>query len=507
VRELLLGLDVGTTATKALLLDRSGDEVASASCGYGLITPQDGWVEQEPEELWRGVVTACRSVQARAGISGRAGDPGRIVAIGLSSQGGTTIPVGASGLPIHNAFSWMDQRAHEQGRRMREQVGAEFVYRTTGWRLGSGLPLQHIAWLREHRAEVFSATRQFLFVNDFVTQRLTGRQCTNPSDAGITQLLNLDTGDWDRRLLELAGVRLEQLSPVRPSGYPVGRLTVEASAATGLPQDALVVNGAHDQYCAAVGAGVMLPGQVLLSCGTAWVILAVPESKEVGLECGMGVSHHAIGARWGALRSMAGVGTSLDWFLENAWGGKVGGEGRTNLYEAANRAVAQSPPGARGIHFFPLSGGHGVAHGRSSGGGFVGLSLAHSREDMTRAVMEGIALELRWLLQEMDQSGLHVAELTMVGGAAESPVWPQIVADASGIPVALPSSKQAASRGAAILAGVGAGIFADAEAGFAAFGGQESRLEPIARHRDVYDDAFRGYQELYDLLAYRREGA
>jgi sugar (pentulose or hexulose) kinase len=394
----------------------------------------------------------------------------------------------------------MDHRAGEQAQRVRDQFGAEFVHHTTGWHLGGGLPLLHIAWFRENCPEAFAATRQFLFVNDFVVQRLTGRLCTNPSDAGITQLLNLDTADWDERLLTFAGAGRDQVSPVQPSGHAVGRLTATASEATGLSQDVLVVNGAHDQYCAAVGAGVTQPGQVLLSCGTAWVILAVPEDKEAALQSGMAVSHHAVEDRWGAIRSMGGVGTSLEWLLDQVWGARDPSEGRGDLYEAVNRAAAQCPPGAGGLFFFPLAGGHGLTFGRS-GGGFLGLSLAHTRADMTRAVMEGIAFELCWVIGEMRQAGLGVAELTMVGGAAESPVWPQIVADVTGVPVALPSSRQAAGRGAAILAGVGAGLFAGPEAGFAAFGGQETRLVPDQAHRALYDKRFGTYQDLYDVLA------
>ncbi len=450
-------------------------------------------MEQDPEDLWRGVVSTCRSVAQQAG-----GDT-RIIALGLSSQAGTAIPVGVDGQPTHPAFSWMDHRAGEQAQRVRDQFGADSIHRTTGWRLGGGLPLLLIAWFRENCPEAFAATRQFLFVNDFVVQRLTGRLCMNPSDAGITQLLNLDTGDWDDRLLEFAGARRDQMSPVQPSGYPVGRLTDEASEETGLPRDVLVVNGAHDQYCAAVGAGVTRAGQVLLSCGTAWVVLAVPEHKETALESGMAVSHHAVEGRWGAIRSMGGVGTSLEWLIDNVWGGSGAGDGRSGLYEAVNRAVAQSPPGAGGLYFCPLTGGHGVAFART-GGGFVGLSLAHTRADMARAVMEGIAYELRWVVQEMQEAGLHVAEMTMVGGAAESPAWPQIVADVVGVPVALPSSKQAAGRGAAILGGVGAGRFADPEAGFAAFGGQETRLAPDPGVSSVYDEGFRAFQDYYEVM-------
>jgi xylulokinase len=494
--DLLLGLDVGTTATKALLFDLQGGVVASASYEYGLSTPQETWVEQDPEDLWRGVVETSRSVAAQA----RPGD--RIVALAQSSQGGTTIPIGADGQPTYPAISWMDGRAAEQAAQVRDEPGPDFIKGLTGWPVMDGLPLLHIRWLAQHDPKILAATRYFLFVNDYITHRLTGRLSMNPADASITQLMDISKATWDQRLLDIAGITESQISPLHPSGYAVGPLTAGASAATGLPQDVLVVNGAHDQYCAAVGAGVTRPGSMLLSCGTAWVLLAVPESLEVGLQTGMAVSCHAVEGRWGIMLAMGGVGTALEWLLENVWRGKEPGLNRSGMYDAVNRAAAQSPAGVQGLRFFPLAGGHSATIGTNRGG-FVGLSLAHTRGDMARAVMEGVAFELRWALAEISSAGVHVDELKMVGGAAESPIWPQIVADVTGLPVALPTLRQAASRGAAILAGVGAGVFADAEAGFAAFRGQETRLVPSVQHRALYDDAFRDYQELCELLASR----
>jgi xylulokinase len=489
----LLGLDVGTTATKALLFDLSGKAVATASYGYGLITPREGWVEQDPEELWRGVTETCRSLASRL-------DPGdRVLALSQASQGATTIPADAAGHPIGNAISWMDQRAHEQADGARATWGEAFLHTTTGWPVFDGLPLQHIAWLRECRPAEYAAARFFLFVNDFIGLRLTAQRCMNPSDASITQLFNIAEGDWDRRLLESVGIARDQLSPLHPSGHVIGRLTAAASDATGLPADVLVVNGAHDQYCAAVGTGVTRPGLVLLSCGTAWVILAVPESREAGLRSGMAISRHAIDGRWGAVRSLGGVGTSLEWFLDNVWRGDSSGAAREGLYDAVNAGAGRSPAGAKGLLFYPLAGGHGVGIGASRGG-FAGLTLAHGRDDMARAVMEGIACELRWALEEICDAGIEVDELKMVGGASRSAVWPRIVADITGIPVAMPAVSQAAGFGAAILAGVGAGLFPDAEAGRFGSQGAETRLEPEPDACCCYDDLFARYRSAWPVM-------
>lgn len=492
--DLLIGLDVGTTATKALLFDIKGQVLAEASRGYGLLTPRPGWVEQDPEEIWRAVVETLRSLSARCGPAKR------VLALAQSSQGGTTIPVDAAGLPVHLALSWMDQRSNDEAARLQEIWDAESIRALTGWQLVSGLPLLHIAWLRTHRPVEFAATSRFLFVNDFIGCRLTGLLGMNPSDASITQLMNLATGDWDEQLLDWAGIERGQLSPIRPSAAALGRLTREAAAATGLSRDMLVINGAHDQYCAAVGTGVTRPGRMLLSCGTAWVLLAVPEDLTAGLSSGMAISRHAVEGRYGAIRSLGAVGASLEWLLDQVWRGTGLGEARDRLYATINHAVARIPPGSAGALFLPLTGGHASGFGPANGG-FLNLSINHTRDHMTRAVMEGIACELRWAVEEIRAKGIVVTELTMVGGAAKSPVWPQIVADTLDVRVTVPALRDAAARGAAMLAGVGAGCFQDPEGAFAAWQGGESRLIPDKAARPACEEMYLRYREAAEKQA------
>jgi xylulokinase len=309
--DLLLGLDVGTTATKALLINIKGEMMASASYIYGLITPHEDWVEQDPEELWRGVVTTCRKVMENVNPDDR------ILALSISSQGGTTIPVDKKGKPLRNAISWMDNRAHEESEKIRESLDEDRVYEVTGWQLGHGLPLLHILWMRKNEPVNFASARYYLFVNDFIAYRLTGQLCMDPSDAGITQLYNIATGQWDEGMLKIAGINSDQLSPIRNSGVVIGQLTEEASRETGLPKSTVVVNGAHDQYCAAVGSGVLKAGDIMLSCGTAWVILCFMAQLKLDPEKRLSISRHAIPDKWGAIKSLGGVGACMEWFLNN----------------------------------------------------------------------------------------------------------------------------------------------------------------------------------------------
>ena len=490
-RQLLLGLDVGTTATKAALFDLRGRMIAFASQTYPLITPQPGWVEQDPEDLWSAVIATTRTVLAKVG-------PGdNVIALSQASQGGTTIAVDAGGCPVYNAVSWMDGRGIAEAERVGALVGADYVRTTTGWPLGATLPLQHIAWLRANRPAAFAEARHFLFVNDYIMNRLTHERAMDPSNATMTQLFDIGSIAWDERLLEIIGIGCNNLSPIRVSGAPVATLSPEVSATLGLPDDLIVANGAHDQYCAAIGTGVTEPGKMLLSAGTAWVLLGVPDDLQRGLDSGMAISCHAVPGRWGAIRSLGGVGASFEWLIAQLYRQDEHNDS-TQLYPMVNAGVAHAVPGAEGLLFFPPAAGH--APDPSSRGGFLGLSLVHTRDDMARAVMEGIGIELRWAIEEIRSHGVAVDALTMVGGAAESPVWPQLIADITHLAVTLPSQRQAAVRGAAILAGIGAGVFADAAAGFAAFRGAEARVEP---HRDLtehFDKQFARYRSRYSAV-------
>jgi sugar (pentulose or hexulose) kinase len=493
--DLTLGIDVGTTTVKALAMDCLGQVIAFASAGLHLLTPQPAWVEQNPEELWLAVINVCRKV------TDTLPDGAHILALSLSSQGGTTILLDACNQPVYPALSWMDERAVDEAQAVRATRGEEWIYRTTGWPLYAGLPLQLVAWLRHNNPKAFELTRRVTFVNDFILHRLCGEFCMDPSNAGITQLYNLAAGVWDAELLDLAGISGCQLSPICPSGKVVGKVSGEASRLTGLSSQTLVVNGAHDQYCASVGTGVTRPGTVLLSCGTAWVILVIPESLAAAFSSNLAVSPHAIEGQWGGIRSLSGVGASLDWLVDIFWEDSPSRANRLDLYAAFDAAASQSPAGARGLLFNPLSGGHRET-GDPANRGVLGLTLNHSRGDLARALMEGIACELRWSLDEIHPA-IAVDSLRMIGGAARSAIWSQAIADLTGIPVELPMNHEAAALGAAILAGVGLGWYPDPAAVFDNLPGRPDRVMPDPRNWDVYDSLYHRYQQLWELVPHK----
>jgi sugar (pentulose or hexulose) kinase len=491
--ELLLGLDVGTSSVKCLAMNIKGEVLASAAQPLRLHTPQPGWVEQDPQEIWDGVVHTCRAVTASLPR------PHRFVALSMSSQGGTTIPLDAKSSPTHPAFSWMDERASKEAFEAEMTFGKDWIVRTTGWALSEGLPLNHIVWFRKHHPEEFAQTKRFCFVNDFILSRLCGEYVMDPSDAGITQLFDLAAGEWDPRLLDYAGIQPSQLSTIRESGQVVGALTREGSEQIGLATGVQIVNGAHDQYCAALGTGTTQPGKALLSSGTAWVILAVFGSLEEALRSGMSVSRHAIPGLYGGILSMGGVGASVEWLLDLLW--PVVGD-RVSRHQALDQAVLGSAPGSGGLIFRPLSGSH-LKNGETIPGSLTGLALRHTRGDIARALLEGVAMELRWLLEAMGEGG-QVDRLKMIGGAARSPIWPQIIADIIRRPLEVLQLPEAASLGAAILAGRGAGLFNDDQA-TRLFNLQSRQVSPDPTLEELYARKCESYRHLWNSMPHHQK--
>jgi xylulokinase len=483
----ILGLDIGTTATKAVLFDLSGHELATAEQPYPLLTPQPGWAEEDPEAVWQALVQAVRSILAQVGPEVGAS----IAALALSAQAGSLIPVKADGRPTYPIITWMDRRAEELVNNWRLEGVEPTVRRISGWSLQIGLPLPFIAWLRQYRPDVFAATDRFLGINDFLVQRLTGHFCTDYSCGTEMLLADVSTGQWSQELCDLAGITPARLPELRPSGVVIGPISAEASRQTGLPTSTLVVNGGHDHCCEALAMGIT-PGELMLTCGTAWVITGVMEQPDLAtLPPSMDLNFHVAPQRWAPSRFLGGFGATVEWWLNGVWQNAEPQPplSRADLYAVMNRALAQTQPGSNNLLFLPV---------HTAYGGFAGLRLDHSRADMSRAILEGCAFELRGALEDMRRANLPVERLWMAGGATRSPVWTRILADVTGVPLTLTEYAHWSALGAAILAGWGAGVFGSVEAGQSRLQKPVRPLEPDATQRPVYDERFATYQKLVD---------
>ncbi len=492
----LLGLDIGTTSTKAVLFDLSGAELASAEQSYPYFTPQAGWAEQNPADVWAAVVEVIRGVLAAAETKAHP------LALALAAQSGSLLPTQADGTPLYPLITWMDGRTEALVKQwQRDGIEAQ-VRSISGWRLHPGLCLPTIAWLRQFKPEVFAAADRFLSANDFLVYRLTGQFITNPSNGGGMQLADVTTGQWSEFLCDLAGIRPDQLSPIRPAGAIIGPITPEVSRLTGLPADVMVVNGGHDQGCTALGMGVSAPGRVLLACGTSWVVTTVVEEPVIEtIPAEMDLNFHPAPSRWTVSQSLGGLGAALEWWLKQGWQGvdRAIPASRADMYAALNQELTQTRPGSGGLFFLPLAGGHVEPAGLQRGG-FVGLRLDHQRADMARSIMESAVFELRWALETMQQASLQAERLWLVGGAARSSLWSQMVADGTGLPVSLSQYGYWPALGAAILAGWGVGVFDSLAEGQQQFQKSFRPIVPSEADRRAFDQLFVAYRQLTRLV-------
>jgi xylulokinase len=500
--DMIIGLDIGTTSTKAVLFDLSGAELATAEQAYRLKTPHAGWVEQDPDSVWAATITVLRS------IADRATDRNRILALGLAAQSGSLLPADSDGTPVSPIITWMDGRTEALVERWKQDGVEERVRRISGWHLYPGLCLPTIAWLRRHQPDTFAAAERYCSVNDFLVHRLTGRYCTNPSNAGGMQLVDITGGEWSPEMCTLAGIDTNMLSPIRASGVTIGRLTAEVSRLTGLPSDTVVVNGGHDQGCTALGLGVTTPGRILLACGTAWVVTGVTESPDVDmLPDRLDMNFLPVPERWTVSQSLGGLGASMEWLLHQCWRSSDSDStaGRTDRFATLDDELQGTTPGGSGLFFRPLTGGHSAPAGDQTGG-VVGLRLDHTRADMARAVMEGAAFELRLALDQIRRSGMPITDMWMIGGAGQSSIWPDIVANVTGVPLTLPRYKHWPAVGAAILAGVGIGAFRTVEEGQARFQRAACQIEPRWDEMGIYDENLALYQKVAYLVTQGGEG-
>jgi len=495
MNDAILGLDIGTTSTKAVLFDLSGAELAVAEQAYSLRTPQPGWIEQDPDELWQALVHVLRTVIDRTNV----GTPlrGRPLALALAAQSGSLLAAQQDGTPVSPIITWLDGRTEGLVKSWQAEGVEPEVRAISGWHLYPGLCLPTIAWLRQHQPDVFAAAKRYFSVNDYLVHRLTGRFCTNPSNGGGMQLVDAASSNWSADLCALAGIEPGQLSPIRPSGAIIGPITPEVSRLTGLPAETVVVNGGHDQGCTALGLGVTSPGKILLGCGTAWVVTGVTGSPNLAaLPPSLDLNFHPAPERWTVSQSLGGLGASLEWLLQQCWAGTS----RPATFAALDAELAQTTPGGDGLLFLPLTGGHSAPAGDQRGG-FWGLRLDHTRGDMARAVMEGAAYELRWALEPIRRAGMPIERMWMIGGAAHSPLWPAVVADVTGVPLSLPQGKHWPAVGAAVLVGVGIGAFETMAAGQARFQRPAHFVEPDRDRMSIYDQYLSAHQQLSRTLA------
>ena len=478
----LLGTDIGTTGTKTILFDENGTPIAHAYRGYTLSTPKVGYSEHDAEDYLRAVSETVREVCASLP------EDGKVVAMSLSTQGGTLIPTDEQGTPLRPAIVWNVHRCEqERDAYMNEMGDALSLYKKTGWKLGRGLPLLTARHLKDNDPDLFAKTARFLTVPDFIALRLAGRAAVDLSNAGINQFADIRKKAYDGDLLAFAGVREDQLPTLLSSGDVIGTLTKEGASLLGLSTDTLLIAGAHDQYAVALGAGAMKDGDILIGSGTCWVVTAIGSSPD--FESGLAQSVAATEGAWGSLASLSSGGVCLEWLRKNV---AVGSDGTLIDFKALDGEVAKRQAAPDGLFFYPFSGKWET--GRFSKASFTGLDLSHDRFHMARAVMEGVVFQILWFMEAFKTRPSEEG-ITLTGGASKSAVWAKMLADISGLPVRTPKLPDLACVGAALLAGVGAGLYPDYATAYRRFATDVSVIKPNAEAHEAYKTAFAAYKK------------
>ena len=488
MKKYLLGTDVGTTGTKTILFDEDGTPLAHAYRGYTLSTPRVGYSEHDAEDYLRAVAETVREVCAALP------EGGKVAAMALSTQGGTLIPTDEAGTPLRPAIVWNDHRCVcERDAYLTEMGDALSLYEKTGWKLGRGLPLLSARHLKENEPDLFAKTARFLTVPDFIALRLTGRAAVDLSNAGINQFADIRKKQYDKDLLAFAGVRESQLPALVPSGEVIGTLTEEGAALLGLSTDTLLVSGAHDQYAVAFGAGALKDGDILIGSGTCWVVTAIGGAPD--FDSGLAQSVAATAGLWGSLASLSSGGVCLEWLRKNV---AFSEDGRLIDFKTLDGEVAKRQAAADSLFFFPFSGKWET--GRFTKASFTGLDLSHDRFHMARAVMEGVVFQILWFMEAFKTKPAKTG-IVLTGGASKSPVWAGMLADVSGLPVRTPKLPDLACVGAALLAGLGAGLYPDAESAYRRFAAEETVILPSAEAHRMYAEALATYKKQANALA------
>jgi xylulokinase len=488
----LLGLDIGTSGAKALLCDDRGNLLTTATAEYPLSSPFPLWSEQEPADWWRGARQALREVVAAAGVEAR-----QIAGLGLTGQMHGAVFLDAQGAVIRPALLWNDQRTAAECAEITELVGAARLIEIAGNPALTGFQAPKILWLRNHEPENYARLAQVLLPKDYIRLRLTGARAADAADAAGTLLLDLRARDWSDEILRALGIPRDWLPRVYEGPEVTGALLPDVANELGLPAGLPVIAGGGDNAAAAIGTGIVRAGVVSSSIGTSGVIFAHADTIALDPKGRLHTFCHSVPGQYHLMAVTLSAGGSFQW-LRNT----LRQIGSTTInYDEMTAMAASVPIGAEGLLFLPYLTGERTPHlDPLARGAFVGLTARHGADHMIRAVMEGVVFSMRDGLAIMRELGLSLGEVRATGGGGRSPLWRQMQADVYGAPVATLAAEEGPAYGAALLAGVGAGVFADVHAAVERCVRVSGTTQPDPAAQARYEQIYAVYRGLYGAL-------
>lgn len=481
----LIGIDLGTSACKLLLMDQGGSIRNIVTKEYPLEFPQPGWSQQNPEDWMQAVLAGVPELL-------RGFDASQVAGIGAGGQMHGLVVLDEEDRVIRPAILWNDGRTQRQVEYLNGPVGRDVLLERTGNIAFAGFTAPKLLWLREHEPEHFARICKVMLPKDYINYRLTGVHCTDCSDASGMLLLDVKNRCWSKEMLALCGLTEAQLPRLYESWQPVGTVKPEMAAALGLPEGVVVCAGAGDNAAAAVGCGVVGNGGCNISLGTSGTVFITSSRFLADSRSALHSFAHADGG-WHLMGCILSAASCNKWWMEDIL--------RTADFAAEQSPITPDKLGRNDVYFLPYLMGERSPHNDPAArGAFIGLRMDTTRADMTQAVLEGVAFAIRDCVEIARAQGVAVERSRICGGGAKSPLWRTILANVLGIPLELPQTEQGPGYGGAMLAAVACGVYPDVAACAAALTRVQSVTEPDPALTAAYEERYRGWHALYPAL-------
>ena len=495
----LAGVDVGTTSVRCAIFDLAGKMIAGDYREYGAAYPRPGWVEQDADELIDQTFAACKAAVESSGV-----DPAEIASVGFSTQRSVTNPVDAAGRPVRPVLSWQDARTAAEVAQMSAKIDPQRYHEISGLPMGTTWIVTKVLWMRGNEPDLYAKTDRFVQTQDVVLKAFGAEEYyTDIPDMVFYGVWDIRQLKFNRELMDLFGVRQEQFGKPTPAGTQIGVLPPQVAQKTGFAAGMPICVGAGDQNCGIVGMGAVEAGMAGVTLGTAGMAILCMDAPPAGLESMM-ITNHAKAGMWQAEGLANAAASCYRWFRDNLSTGEkqIEDDGGPNAYEQLNDLAAAAPPGSKGLIYLPyLATACTPRWNANARSAFIGMSFAHGRPEMVRAVMEGVALEVRDMMSPWLAAGLDVDVLRLGGGATKSRLWNQIQADVYGRPVQTLECGETTVLGAALLGGLGAGVFGSIEEGADAMVHVAGQIEPNPDNHAIYEEMYEAYVKAYTGLA------
>jgi len=495
----LAGVDVGTTGARCMIFDMKGNSLGGEYREYGADYPSVGWVEQDGDFLISQTMEACKATIAKSGV-----EPKEIVSVGFSTQRSVKVPVDKDGKIVRPMISWQDARTAAEVADMQKMIDAQEYYNTSGLPMGTTWIITKVLWMRKNEPALFEKMHKIIQNQDMVLKAFGADDYyTDIPDMAFYGVWDVAKAQWSDKLLKLFDLSADRFGKPTAPGTVVASVSADVSKKSGFAKGTLVCVGAGDQNCGVLGMGSIKPGMATVTLGTAGLgIVSLGKPMEgVG---GLMITNHCHPGMWEAEGLTNAAASSYSWFRDTVGTLEKEKEAETgrSAFEYLNDLAAQAEAGSKGLLYMPyLATAATPRWNANARGAFLGLAFAHGRNEMARAVLEGVALEIRDIMQVWYDAGVPVDLIRLGGGATKSPLWNQIQADVYGRPVQTLKVGESTVLGAALLGGIGAGIFKSQEEGVEAMVEVTGQLEPNMTNHKVYEEMYQAYRKAYEGLA------